>query len=113
MKNLDNIDHILGIPVYRDREFKMIILYQLVYINRFYNNYSIENHYLVSTYIDKYESWTGAAITEPKTHQLEYQKRIESLIYTMTSTRPDIAFTVGILSQFSYNLYVIYQVPLD
>lgn len=33
--------------------------------------------------------------------------------YGMTSTRPNIAFTIGKLSQFSHNLWVKHQVALD
>ncbi|KAL7605170.1 hypothetical protein Lser_V15G18000 [Lactuca serriola] len=35
--------------------------------------------------------------------QLEYTKAIGSLMYAMTSTRPDIAFTVGKLSRYTSN----------
>ncbi|KAL7611157.1 hypothetical protein Lser_V15G13634 [Lactuca serriola] len=35
--------------------------------------------------------------------QLEYSQAIGSLMYAMTSTRPDIAFAVGRLSRFTHN----------
>ncbi|GJZ04999.1 hypothetical protein Tco_0538274 [Tanacetum coccineum] len=35
--------------------------------------------------------------------QLEYSRAIGCLIYAMTSTRPDIAYAVGILSRFTSN----------
>lgn len=35
--------------------------------------------------------------------QLEYSKAIGSLMYSMTSTRPDIAFAVGKLSKYTSN----------
>ena len=41
---------------------------------------------------------TGQAVS-----QLEYSKVIGCLMYAMTSTRPDIAFAVGMLSRFTSN----------
>ena len=41
---------------------------------------------------------TGKAIS-----QLDYSQAIGSLMYAMTSTRPDIAFAVGRLSRFTCN----------
>ncbi|GAV88375.1 hypothetical protein CFOL_v3_31798 [Cephalotus follicularis] len=36
-------------------------------------------------------------------NQLEYSKLIGSLMYVMSCTRPDIAFTIGMLSRFTSN----------
>ena len=36
-------------------------------------------------------------------NQLEYQQAVGSLMYAMTATRPDLAFTVGKFSQFCHN----------
>ena len=35
--------------------------------------------------------------------QLEYSQAIGSLMYAMTSTRPDIAYAVGMLIRFTCN----------
>lgn len=70
-------------------------------------------HHPVSTPVDGYESLTAATASEPRTDQLEYQKRIGSLMYAMTSTRPDIAFAVAKLSQFSHDPCVRHRVALD
>ena len=55
----------------------------------------------VSTPMDpgvKLLSNTGNAIS-----QLEYSQAIGSLMYVMTSTRPDIAYAIGRLSRFTCN----------
>ena len=41
--------------------------------------------------------------TKRPVKQLEYSKIIDSLMYVMSCTRPDIAFSVGLLSRFSSN----------
>lgn len=65
----------------------------------------MENDYLVLISMDGYKSLTTSATTKPKLDYFEYKKKIESLMYAMTSTIPDIAFTIGNLSQLSYNSY--------
>jgi len=41
--------------------------------------------------------------TKRPVRQLEYSKIIGSLMYAMSYTRPDIAFSVGMLSRFTSN----------
>ena len=58
----------------------------------------------VSTSIDSYESINSLyKDSEPMTNQLEYQQVIESLMYIITATCPDLTFTVGKFSQFCHN----------
>ena len=113
MKDLGEVDHILGMRVRRNRKSRNLTLDQSVYINNFISKYGMENAHPVSTPIDGYAALTAATPTEPRTDQLEYQKRIGSLMYAMTSTRPDIAFAIGKLSQFSHDPGVKHRVALD
>ena len=58
----------------------------------------------VSTSIDGYESINSLyKDSESMANQLEYQQAVESLMYTMTATCPDLTFTVGKFSQFCHN----------
>ena len=54
----------------------------------------------IHTPIDKYESIQPGRPEEERANQLQYQKRIESLMFLMTGTRIDLAFVIGKLSQF-------------
>lgn len=63
--------------------------------------------------IEGYEALLPARPDEVRTDQLEYQQRIGNSMYTMVATRPDIAFTVGKLSQYSHDPCVRHRVALD
>ena len=113
MKDLGDIDHILGMRVQQDKMLGTVTLDQSVYIKNFFYNYGIEDCHPVTTQVDGYEFLTASTAAEPRTNQFEYQKRIGSLMYAMTSTRPDIAFAVSKLSQFSHDPCVRHRVALD
>lgn len=113
MKDLGNVDHILGVTIQKNKASGIVILDQSIYIRKFLKDYKIENSHPVSTLVDKYEFLTIATNTKPRIDQFEYQKMIESLMYAMTSTRLDIAFAISKISQFSHDLYVRHRVSLD
>lgn len=94
--------------VQQNKKSRMITLDQSVYISNFLQNYKMNDCHSVSTPIDKYKSLSAPTATEPCTNQFEYQKKIESLMYAMTSTRPDIVFAASKLSQFNHDLCVQY-----
>ncbi|GKB09924.1 zinc finger, CCHC-type containing protein [Tanacetum coccineum] len=57
----------------------------------------------------------GIRITREDKDQLEYSRAISCLMYTMTSTRPDIDYVVGNLSSWKKGIMVeelIYEIPL-
>ena len=60
-----------------------VTLDQSVYIKNFFYHYGIENRHPVTTPVDGYEFLTAPTAAEPRTNQLEYQKKIGSLMYTM------------------------------
>lgn len=55
----------------------------------------------VATPIDGYDTINAARSNEERSDQHQYQWKIRSLMYLMKGTRPDLAFAVGKLSQFS------------
>ena len=101
MKDLGPVKQILGIRV--RKEESRLALDQTQYINNFLKEYSMDEARTVQTPIDGYEALTPARPEEERTNQLDYQKRIGSAMYAMIGTRPDIAFAVGKLSQFSHD----------
>lgn len=113
MKDLGPVDYILGMRVIRDREQRTLTLDQSLYINKFFSEYGMENSHPLATPVDGYDALTEACPSDERTDQLAYQQRIGSLMYAMTTTRPDIAFAVGKLSQFSHDPCVKHRVALD
>lgn len=111
IKDGGNTSFILGICIRRDA--KRLALDQSTYIRKFLQDFGMENSHPVSTPIDGYHALTPSDPSEPQTNQLEYQKRIRSLMYAMVSTRPDIAFAVCKLSQYTQDPSVRHQTALD
>nr|GEW13170.1 hypothetical protein [Tanacetum cinerariifolium] len=100
MKDMGEADIILGIKI--KRKNKGIVITQYHYIEKILKKFNHENCSSVSTPMDlveKLKQNTGKPVD-----QLEYSRAIGYLIYAMTSTRPDIAYTVGRLSRFTSNL---------
>ncbi|CAM8900426.1 unnamed protein product [Rhodiola kirilowii] len=99
MKHMGEAEVILGIRI--ERVEGDIALTQSHYIEKVLKKY-------------KYLNWhPGNTLFESSKHllpnkgdpvsQLEYSRVIESLMYAMTSTRPDVAFAVGKLSRYTSN----------
>ena len=113
IRDLGEVDHILGVRVRRNRRARTLTMDQTVYIMNFLHEYGIDNSRSVTTPIDGYEALTPALPGEPRTDQLEYQKRVGHLMYAMTQTRFDLAFAVGKLSQYCHDPSMRHRVALD
>ena len=111
MKDLGPAQYVLGIRI--RREGKRVFLDQSNYIKNFLRDYQMDNANPVLTPLDGKESLTPATADEPRTNQLEYQKRIGSVMYAMVSTRPDLAFAVGKLSQYTHDPATRHRTALD
>ncbi|GJW81729.1 zinc finger, CCHC-type containing protein [Tanacetum coccineum] len=96
MKDMGEADVILGIKIKRDN--KGIVITQSHYIEKILKKFNREDCSPVSTPMDPVEKLkpnTGKPVD-----QLEYIRAIGCLMYAMTSTRPDIAYTIGRLNRF-------------
>ncbi|KAJ9541434.1 hypothetical protein OSB04_027940 [Centaurea solstitialis] len=99
MKDLGEVDTILGIKVRRSES--EISLNQSHYIEKILTKFQHLNIKEFNTPFDssvKLEKHSGRAVT-----QLEYANAIGCMMYAMHCTRPDIAFAVSRLSQFTSN----------
>nr|GEV32974.1 zinc finger, CCHC-type [Tanacetum cinerariifolium] len=99
MKDMGEANVILGIKI--KRENKGIVITQSHYIEKILKKFNREDCSPVSTLmglVEKLKLNAGKPVD-----QLEYSRAIGCLMYAMTSTRPDIAYDVGILSRFTSN----------
>ena len=99
MKDMGEANVILGIKILRD--YDGITLTQSHYIEKVLKKFNHSDCNLASTPFDpsiKLIKNEGEPLS-----QLEYAKVIGCLMYTMTCTRPDIAFAVGKLSRYTSN----------
>nr|GEY20615.1 zinc finger, CCHC-type [Tanacetum cinerariifolium] len=99
MKDMGEADVILSIKI--KRENKGIVIAQSHYIEKILKKFNREDCSPVSTPIDPVEKLKPN--TGKHVDQLVYSRAIGFLMYAMTSTRPDIAYTVGRLSRFTSN----------
>ncbi|GJZ05278.1 zinc finger, CCHC-type containing protein [Tanacetum coccineum] len=99
MKDMGEAHIILGIKI--KRENIRIVITQSHYIKKILKKFNREDCSSVSTPMDLVEKLkpnTGKPVD-----QLEYLRAIGSLMYAITSIRPDIAYVVGRLSRFTSN----------
>ena len=90
---------LLGIEVQQTRE--SITLNQGRYIDQILKRFGMDNLNPVRTPLDPKAKLVKATPDEPAIDTNLYQRMIGSLMYLVTCTRPDLAFTVSVLSQFS------------
>lgn len=112
MTDEGEVKHILGMIIERDRKNKTIALSQPNHINNLLETSGLQDAYIMSAPMEeglqlKKDMRSSEEIkAQPKYMPDEklckyYQSVLGSLNYIMTSTRPDIAYAVSILSQFS------------
>ena len=98
MKDMGAVSYFLGIEV--DRTPKGIFLSQRKYVQDLLREYNLEKCRTLKLPMDTHVKLTPETRTPLHTPEI-YQRLIGKLIY-LTITRPDIAFTVHVLSKFMH-----------
>ena len=101
VKDSGAVKRILGIQVHRTKNG--LFIEQSQYARKVLQEYGMDQCTPVATPMDGYESIQPGRPDEERTDQRAYQRRIGSLMYLMTGTRPDLAFAIGKLSQFCHD----------
>src|SRR5277367_2092106 len=101
MKDLGELKYFLGIQVHRDREWKTIHISQSGYNRTILERYGMQNSNPANTPLSSGTRLTKATATELLADQKEYQSMVESLMYAMLTTRPDLAQCIQQISQYS------------
>ena len=91
--------YILAIEIKYTLEY--MELSQHPYITNIVSRFAMDSCRPVSTPIDPKTSLVKASDSDPVFEQNLYQRMIGSLMYLVTCTRPDLAFSVSYLSHFS------------
>ena len=108
MKDLGEASYILGIQIVRDRKNKLLALSQASYIDKVLARFSMQDSKkgLLSTrhgIILSKEQFPKTPQEEEDMRRIPYASAIGSLMYAMLCTRPDICYTVGIVSRYQSN----------
>src|SRR5579871_6230729 len=102
MKDLGDLTYFLGIHIIQNRKTRMIFINQSNYISKILTRFNIQDCKPVKTLLKP--NIKISKLTEPEPYNFQYyQKAIGNLMYAMLRTRPDIAYTVSVISQFHLN----------
>ncbi|RMZ92256.1 hypothetical protein DV736_g455, partial [Chaetothyriales sp. CBS 134916] len=116
MSRLGELKWFLGINVIRDRSQSKLWLSQQAYIEMIANKYDCDR-------IEGQQKWpdTPMALEEllpydqqaSRESQVQFQKKVESILFAAITTRPDIAFAVSRLARFNQNPSDIHHLAAD
>ena len=108
MKDLGDAQYVLGIQIVRNRKNKTLAMSQASYIDKMLSRYKMQNSkkgllpYRYGIHLSKEQC--------PKTPQevedmrnIPYASAVGSLMYAMLCTRPDICYSVGMVSRYQSN----------
>ena len=104
MKDLEIVEHVLGIRIKKDRQKKLLFVSQEKYTEKVLERFQITNAKsslvpfkaqvkLSKAHYPKYKEETEKKIVN------FYASACGSLMYAMVSTQPDIAYAVGVVNQ--------------
>jgi hypothetical protein len=102
MTDLGEMKKILGIQVIRDRKAGTLKIAQSAYIDKILARFNMAEAKPVTTPLSKNIKLDNIH-TRAEDPNMPYAKAIGSLMYAALQTRPDIAFAVQHLSQYTSN----------
>jgi transposase InsO family protein len=108
MKDLGEAHFILGIQIERDRKAHTLSITQRNYIKKVVERFDMAESKPVATPLDSSVKLTKAdcpsTVAQAKEmEKIPYQSAVGAIMYAMLGTRPDIAFALTSLSQYSSN----------
>ena len=105
MKDLGEANYILGIKLLRDRKNKVLALSQALYIDKILARFSMENSkkgtlpFRHGVHLSKEQSPKTLEQKE-RMSRIPFASAVGSHMYAMLCTRPDICYTVRIVSRY-------------
>jgi transposase InsO family protein len=108
MADLGEAHYILGIQIDRDRATRTLSISQREYVHKVLQRFEMADCKAVTTPLATNAQLTKAdspllPTTQDAAFIRQYQSAVGALMYAMMGTRPDLAFAVAALSQFSSN----------
>ena len=108
IKYMGEANYVLGMKIIRDRAKRLLSLSQETYIKRMLKRYHMLDSKPMDTLVDKSLSLSRDMCPKTpdekeKMFKVSYVSAVDSLMYTMMCTRPDICYTVGLVSRYQSN----------
>ena len=105
MKDLGEASYIAGMKIYRDRSKKLLGLSQSMYIETVPKRFSMENSkkgYLPIGHGITLSKKDYATTPKEREHmsRIPYAFAVGSIMYAMLYTRPDVAYSLGVVSRY-------------
>ena len=103
MKDLGEASYILGMKIYRDRSKRMLGLSQSMYIDTVLKRFSMKNFkkgYLPIGHEINLSKRDCPIIPQERERmsRVPYASALGSIMYAMICTRPDVAYSLGVVS---------------
>ena len=102
MTDLGSVQQFLGMQIFQDRASRIIQICQTTYSHKILNKFGIDKCNGISISIEQLPLQGNNSTASPDA-QHYYQSVAGSLMHAMLGTRPDLAYTVSILSKFNSN----------
>jgi len=99
VNDMGEFDWLLGIQIIFTEDG--ITLSRMTFIDKIVNRFLIQDWKPISPPIDPNHWFKAIEVDEHSTNTTAYQQIIGSLMYLVTGTRPDLAYTITHLSQFN------------
>ena len=109
MTDWGELSTFLGLEISRDRSQRLLTLSQHQYIDRILVRHGMQDARPSLTPLDSNTRLSATTETNSTSKEnmevsLElYQSAVDSLMYAMLGTRPDLAYAVGLVSQFNHS----------
>ncbi|GJY10957.1 retrovirus-related pol polyprotein from transposon TNT 1-94 [Tanacetum coccineum] len=108
MKELGEAKKILGMEIVRDWSYKILRVSQSGYFSKILNNFRIDNGKSVKMPLGGHfklslKDYPVRDCDVERMSKVPYTNAVESLIYLMVYTRPDIAYAVSVVSRYLTN----------
>ncbi|KAL0537654.1 hypothetical protein IC582_026637 [Cucumis melo] len=109
MKDLGNAQYVLSIQIVRNRKNKTLAMSQTSYIDKILSRYKMQNSkkgllpYRYGIHLSKEQCPKSPQEVEDMSN-IPYASAVGSLMYAMLCTRPDVCYSVGIVSRYQSNL---------
>lgn len=108
MKDLGTIKKILEMEIHRDRKPSTLILSQKKYIEKVLDRFGMQNAKPITTLLAAHFKLSAILLPQTEKEKKEmshvpYANVVESYMYAMACTRPDIAHVVGVVSRHMVN----------
>jgi hypothetical protein len=110
MHDLGSVSFSLGMDIERNREHHTIDMHQHSYIRTILAKFIMDESRPVAMpmVMKLHKRTTDEEACDPTIDQ----SIIGSIMYTMTATRPDIAYDIGVLSRYNHNPSTVHMVAL-